>query len=66
MTKKETKVHTLIILGDLIETWLTGYNEIPMSIEQIFNHENLYNANIKEFMNIFDKISKNNVRKNCV
>eukprot|EP01080_Neovahlkampfia_damariscottae_P000724 gene724-8976_t len=61
MTKPETKVHTLIVLGDIIETWLTGYDEQPMPVEEIFKHENLYNANIKEFMQTLEKISKNNI-----
>jgi hypothetical protein len=61
LTKKETKVHTFIILGDLIETWLTPFNERPKSVQEIFTHKNLFNSNISEFMEILNQISKNNV-----
>jgi UDP-2,3-diacylglucosamine pyrophosphatase LpxH len=64
LTKKETKVHTFIILGDLIETWLTPFNERPKSVQEIFTHKNLFNANISEFLEILNQISKNDVSGN--
>jgi len=57
MAEPKTFVHTLVLNGDIIETWSHSCHSTPKTVEEILDHDD-----VKWFSNMVKKIIQNGVR----
>lgn len=61
LSEPTTTVHTLIILGDMLELWNFPYGQKPLSVVEILQHQNLWNTNVSHFVELLKQVENNNV-----
>eukprot|EP01080_Neovahlkampfia_damariscottae_P007892 gene7892-12360_t len=55
--QKNEKLHTLIINGDFLETWLDPFDVEPPTIESILVNRNVHGSNVFEYMKQLDTLA---------
>jgi UDP-2,3-diacylglucosamine pyrophosphatase LpxH len=66
MTDPNTDVKRFVMLGDVIEMWLYPFNEVPNTVSDILASRDLFNTDVRSFMQLMGKIADNNVQIDVV
>jgi len=61
LAQPTTRVHTLVVAGDLLENWLDTIYDTPQPFSQILRQTNLYGCNVANYMTLFQRVVNNSV-----